>query len=233
MRIRQVLDSIPVRVGLALLVTAGLVLGVATLGSEPDPARWLSDLSQQGDVPEDAAELARLPGEPDERVTTVGADPAGNGGAPGVAPDPQTPGVSTDNGGAGQPAPAEPVAPSRPGEKAPDGEVNTVRLLWWNDTETSPPVRFELVLASSEWRPDNSRAASQTGSLARIPVGERLMLQIFPDGRNGKQIDVPVEVTAEMMDNSEEDAIHVAVSDTSVRVVGTPVVEFSVLYARR
>jgi len=204
---RQVLDSIPVRVGLALLATAGLVFGVATLGSGLDPARWFSELSQQGGAPEDTAGLVRVSGEPDGRVAIVGADPAGDGGAPG--------------------------APSRPGDKAPGAEANTVRLLWWNDTETSHPVRFELVLASSEWSPDNSRAASQTGSLAKIPVGEQLTLQVFPDGRNGKRIDVPVEVTAEMVDNSEEDAIHVAISDTAVRVVGTPIVEFDVSYARR
>lgn len=223
---RHVLDSIPVRVGLALLATAGLVFGILTISAGPDPSRWMSELAELGGAPEDGARLVRVSGESDGRAITDGDGPAADAGAPAGAADPQAPGAPAGNGGAAQPGtPATPTAPN--------ADVNTVRVIWWNDTEANPPSRLELALASSEWRPDNSRAASQTGTLARIPVGERLMLQVFPDGRNGKRIDVPVKVTAEMIENSEEDAIHVAISDTEVRVVGTPVVEFDVSYARR
>lgn len=225
MRMRKILDSIPVRVGLALLATAGLVLGIVTIGAGPDPSRWISELSGLSGAPEDSARLVRVSGDSEGRTAADGGDPAVS---------PQEPGAPTGNGGAGQPGtPATPAAPAQPGEKAPGEDVSSVRVIWWNDTEASPPARFELVLATSGWRPDNSRAASQTGTLTRIPVGEELTLQVFPDGRNGKQIDIPIEFTAEMVGNSEEDAIHVAISDRTVRVLGTPVVEFDVTHARR
>jgi hypothetical protein len=121
---------------------------------------------------------------------------------------------------------------STPPSDDPVGKL-TVRIKWWNDTVEAPPTGFEVVMGDVTWKPSDISAESETGRLASAPLGSELFLDVYPDGRDGKRVRVPVELLAAMLPDSEEDAIHVAVSDDSVRVIGTPVLDFDVSTPRR
>jgi len=220
MKLKRLLNSIPFRVAVAVLATGIVVFGIAALGSGGDPDRWVAQLTDPTPPADGGAVLRTVGGISPERVTATPTPPptAGDQG-----PD----GVQGDGG-----EPVSPGSPEAPGQPDPDPAVSTVRVILWNDTQDSRLLGTEVILGQSNWRPKDSTDASQTGSLTLIPVGDLLTLQVYPDGRQGNRIDVEVKLTADMIDNSEEDAIHVAISDSKVRVLGTPIVDFDVDFDR-
>ena len=88
----------------------------------------------------------------------------------------------------------------------------------------------EIVFGDSVYKPASGK--SDVGSIGPAAVGRTLTLTVYPDGRAGKAIKATFEVTADMLSNSDVDAIHVEVSDAQVRVLGNPIPNFIQAYAR-
>ncbi len=120
----------------------------------------------------------------------------------------------------------------KPGTKpVPPASGFALKILWWNDTQSKAPANFEVVYGSSSYKPTVANK-SASGTLGPIPTGKAVNLVIYPDGRNGKRITVPIQISASMSSGSEVDAVHVAVSDSQVRVLGNPVDNFDRSYDR-
>lgn len=121
--------------------------------------------------------------------------------------------VTNDSGSSDAPAP-DAVSDPKAGMK--------VLIMFWNDTDSKPLKSTEIVLGASTYKPATGGKTDQ-GTLGLAPYDESVMITVYPDGRSGKKIEVPIVVTKGMIANSEQDAIHVAVSDGSVRVLGNAV----------
>lgn len=107
-----------------------------------------------------------------------------------------------------------------------------VLFKWWNDTQSKTPQGMEIVIPGvSSWKPDPT-AEDAKKVLGPIPYEKPLVLAVYPDGRSGKKIEVRIAVVKSMQPGSEQDAIHIAVSDSGVRVLGTPVDNFDDTYER-
>lgn len=106
-----------------------------------------------------------------------------------------------------------------------------VRVTWWNDTVNKKPTGCEIVLGSSAFKPDISQK-KVVGAVGPAETDKPLELVVYPDGRSGKKVVVPIQLTRDMQPESEQDAIHVAVSDTEVRVLGSPVDNFDRTFPR-
>jgi hypothetical protein len=106
-----------------------------------------------------------------------------------------------------------------------------VRVIWWNDTVKKKPTGCEIILGSSAFKPDISEK-KVVGAVGPAETNKPLELVVYPDGRGGKKVVVPIQLTNEMQPDSERDAIHVAVSDTEVRVLGSPVDNFDRTFPR-
>lgn len=246
MDIRKLSASTPFRVTAAIVLGVAVIAGLAFAGSGAQPAEWRSQLAQ----------------DPSDNVIRADGDRPGGVGARAIAvlnetnpdaagSDPvrvQGDGTGQDGGGGGTAGdtsgqtgtPGDPQGGSTGGDTdtpqdpgtTPQGPVMTVRIKWWNDTVSTPPEAFQVILSQKTWSPSDMSADSETGRLTGIPVGSRIVLHIYPDGPDGTRIAVPVELIPAMLPDSEEDAIHVAVSDREVRVVGTPVLDFDVIAPR-
>jgi len=97
-----------------------------------------------------------------------------------------------------------------------------VLILFWNDTNSKPLKGTEIVIGTSSFKPDTS-GKDDRGTVGTVPYGEVVKITIYPDGRSGKKIQVPLTVVRGMIPNSEQAAIHVAISDGSVRVLGNAI----------
>lgn len=106
----------------------------------------------------------------------------------------------------------------------------TIKILWWNDTAERAPKNAEVVFGNRIYRPRTGK--SDQGSIGPCPVGKPLKLIVYPDGRNGAKLEAEFTVDAQMVANSDQDAIHVEVKDTRVRVLGNPVNNFMQSFAR-
>lgn len=106
-----------------------------------------------------------------------------------------------------------------------------VRILWFNDTAGKPVKAPKVVVGASVYSPPATGKTGQ-GSVGPVPYGAAAKLVVYPDGPSGHAIAVPLQVTADMVPNSDRDGIRVAVSDKTVRVVGNAVVGFDQTYAR-
>lgn len=110
-------------------------------------------------------------------------------------------------------------------------KTTTLKILWWNDTVSKKPERCEVVYGSAAYRPDVSQDAA-SGFIKAVPVGKAVNLVIYPDGRAGKKIIVPFKLDSYMKAGTNQDAIHVAISDDTVKVLGNPVEGFEAKFDR-
>jgi len=108
----------------------------------------------------------------------------------------------------------------------------TLMILFWNDTESKDPKGFEVAVGTAKWVPADPTLRNQTGEIKGVVIGKKLQLEVYPDGRSGKKIIVPIELAKDMRSGSEADAVHVEVKDGTVRVLGTPVENFDVTAER-
>ena len=119
------------------------------------------------------------------------------------------------------------------GDDASSGVIGyaDLRVIWWNDTVDTASTGAHVSMGYAVWDPDTD-ADSVRGLLKDVEVGQIVMLVVFPDGPDGIRIEVPLLLTPDMNPASDEDAVHVEVSDASVRVLGNPVDNFDVTFDR-
>lgn len=214
-------------VKVAVVAVAVLLLGFglwAVLDASDNSPEWLpafpgsvdADTSAEGDT-------GNVDGTPAKAVAT--ATPAANGDT-----------GSTDDNGAKSSSPAPTPGTDDPNEgngtTTQPAATMSLMILLWNDTQSKAPEGIEVAVGAAKWAPADSSLANQTGVLKGIAVGQKLQLEVYPDGRSGKKILVPILLTKEMRSGSEADAVHVEVKDGTVRVLGTPVENFDVSVER-
>lgn len=222
------------RTRIALIAGAGLLVAVAAFviaGAADDTPGWVPAPFSG------ARETANSNGESLDGTSTAKASapnvkPVSNGNAPSASDtnddSPTDPNTSTDTTGV---TPANPPATNPPSEK-PAAKTMTVRILYWNDTESKPAASLIVSIGDAKWSPADKDAKSAVGSLAGLPFNQSLKIVVMPDGVGGKRIEVPVKFTTDMIANTAGDAIHVEVKDGTVRVLGTPVDNFDVTLDR-
>jgi len=214
-----------VKVAVVLVAVLLLAFGVwAALDASDNSPEWLPAFpgSVDSDSAQDADD-ANLDGTPARAVAT--ATPAANG----------TSGSSDDDGAdpsSPAPAPGTDDPNDDNGTTAQPGATMSLMILLWNDTQSKAPGDLEVAVGAVKWVPADSSLANQTGSLKGLAVGQKLQLEVYPDGRSGKKILVPILLTKDMRSGSEADAVHVEVKDGTVRVLGTPVENFDVSVER-
>jgi len=200
---------------LAALLAIVLLGGVAgcsrkteTSGSGLSPAaRGTSGASSSASAAATASDTPAVKAV-DSAETSATSDSNGTGGTGGS-------GSSSSTG-------AKPATPAKPATKPAVKPGMKVLILFWNDTNSKPLKGTEIVIGSSSYKP-NTSGKSDRGTLGTVPYGELVKITVYPDGRSGKKIQVPLIVTRGMIPNSEQDAIHVAISDGSVRVLGNAI----------
>lgn len=169
---------------------------------------------------------------------------------PGVAVDTSVPasgGEATATGGSGQAAGGSAAGSgdaasggSQGGSSGSSGssssedanaDTRMIKILWWNDAAAQAPTNPEVVFGGKSYRP--KPGTNDSGRIGPCPVGEPLELTVYPDGRSGAKLVVKFLVEEHMTSNSDTDAIHVEVQDTTVRVLGNPVVNFAQSFTRQ
>ncbi len=106
-----------------------------------------------------------------------------------------------------------------------------VRIMFWNDTNSKDPKGAEIIVGPTSYKP-NTSSKSGTGVIGPCAYGKTLTLVVYPDGRDGKKIEVPFKVTTSMEAASERDAVHVSISDDKVRVLGNAIDNFDQTFNR-
>lgn len=106
-----------------------------------------------------------------------------------------------------------------------------VTVIFWNDTSSKKLARTEIVIGAATFLPSTS-AASSRKNLGPFVYGKKMDLIVYPDGRSGKKIVVPMMLDRQMIPKSEQDAIHVAISDKTVRVLGNAILNVDQSYPR-
>lgn len=194
----------------------------AKLGLEPGAAATSPESSASSATSATSEAAGKSP--TSSSATTAASN--GNGSATGGA------GASGSNSNKPGSPTGGTAKPSGPGTK-PSAPVKTtaLKILWWNDTVSKKATGCEVAYGSAAFRPDVSQDAA-TGLLKAVPVGKTVNLVVYPDGRSGKKIIVPFKVDSYMKASTDQDAIHVAVSDDTIKVLGNPVEGFEVEFDR-
>ncbi len=216
-RIRIVAVSL---MAIALIApTVGCSRASSSSGSGLSPAKRASGVDGASATASDAAAVKNADAE---------AIAAANGGGTGAstATDSNTNNTSGSGSSASpKPAPKPGTKPApKPGVKPSTKPGMNVRIIFWNDTSSKPLKGTEIVAVGMSYKPSTGK--TDTGSIGTVPYGEVVKLVVYPDGRSGKSVTVPFTVLKGMIADSEQDAIHVAISDGSVRVLGNAVDNF-------
>jgi len=153
------------------------------------------------------AQKTSTPAATSSTATTTGA-PSGSG-------------AGSNSGGSGTSTGSnKPVAPGMP-----------VMVIFWNDANSKKLTRAEVVIGASSFKPSAS-AKNSRKNLGPFAYGKKIDVIVYPDGRGGKEIVVPMMLDQQMVPKSEQDAIHVAISDQTVRVLGNAILNVDQSYPR-
>jgi len=116
----------------------------------------------------------------------------------------------------------------------PNGPEFAVRVEVLVDPESDPLPRDAEIWIKDQgswpWR----FASRDFKNLRTHPPGQSAYLYISPDGPEGKEIVVPITMTADMCPQGcWRDQIVISISDDSVKVVGNPIRNRGVTFSRR
>jgi len=212
------------KVGVVIAAVLLLVFGLwAALDASDNSPEWLPAFPGSADSASSQDSAANVDGTPAKAVATATPTANGTNGSSGDdAADPNSP----------VPAPGSDDPNDDNGTSTQPGATMSLMILLWNDTQSKAPGDLEVAVGAVKWVPADSSLANQSGSLKGLAVGQKLQLEVYPDGRSGKKILVPILLTKDMRSGSEADAVHVEVKDGTVRVLGTPVENFDVSVER-
>lgn len=97
----------------------------------------------------------------------------------------------------------------------------TLKVIVHDDTRHNSPAVEVWARGSGSYYP-----ALEFGSDARELTIEGGQLFVYPDGRDGREIVVPIKPPPDLIEGSTRDAVNVVVADREVEVYGTPVPGF-------
>ncbi|MFP5299222.1 MAG: hypothetical protein ACLGHL_09580 [Actinomycetota bacterium] len=85
-----------------------------------------------------------------------------------------------------------------------EGEVVEVKYNVWDDTDKNPPEDVELIAAGQEaWEP-NLKKGADAEVIADAIVGENLEFTLYPDGRDGAEIQAEIFIDPEVLPRTDE-----------------------------
>ncbi len=117
------------------------------------------------------------------------------------------------------------------GVKKPVAAGMPMMVIFWDDTNSKKLTRAEIVIGASSFKPSTS-AKNSRKNLGPFAYGKKIDVIVYPDGRSGKKIVVPMVLDRQMIPKSEQDAVHVAISDQTVRVLGNAILNVDQSYPR-
>lgn len=105
-------------------------------------------------------------------------------------------------------------------------EFVSLRVMVFNDTEKNPiPPKSEIWFRGhgSWWLHKEVASGAAAKDLGKRRVGELDHLFLYPDGRDSKEIKIPVIMTKDMNpEGSVRDSLTIAISDDSIEIGGFP-----------
>lgn len=213
------------------VVVVGVAVALAMGTGTPDDKKSTRLPDGSAESPQSAPATATPAGSTNQAkntATQTAGSPgdSGNDSKPADSDSKAQPGSSLGDSGNG----SKPSVGSGGGDVGPTADKGYVVVKYWNDTQSKQAGDIEIVVGLNVWKPSADQK-SDTRKLGPIALDETLEFVVYPDGRDGKKIVVPVTVTAGMS-GMDTDAIHVELRDDQVRVLGNPVANFQVLEAR-
>lgn len=141
---------------------------------------------------------------------------------------------TTQDGGDQTPATGGVTEPGSSGGTVAKGGKGSfyVKILWWNDTKTRGPKNVIVTWDGGSWSPDATLKSDVT-TIGPFPVGKKLNLTVYPDGKSRPGRVVPFTIRASMLSESDRDGIHIELRDDNLRVLGNAVQNFERNYARK
>ena len=131
-------------------------------------------------------------------------------GVPGGAGD-------SDRGAAGAPVAGDSTSGS---VGNPETNLGTDVLVYvTTSARTNPPRGTEVTLGKSSFKPATGRMMDR-GTVGPLRGGESATLVVYPDGKDGKRIEIAVRVPANSDANPRARIVDVAISDDTVTVLG-------------
>lgn len=126
---------------------------------------------------------------------------------------------------------AEPKLPDSNVEIVAPAVDGIVRVIVWDDTENRPiHDKAEIWFRGhgSWWlKPHSSKFGGEVKELGRRPFGVKLTgdesIQFYPEGRDGREINVPLMMTNTEHPDGVADNIEIKISDNSVEITGLPI----------
>jgi len=217
MNLSELWKNPAVKVATVVLAVALMGLGIwSALDASGNSPEWLPGFPGAAAPDSASSDATASPdGTPDKAVTT--ATPVADKGKNQTDDPTKDPTKPSGN----DPANDDPATPP-----ATPGVTMDLKILLWNDTDAKGPKNLEVAVGSVKWVLTDTAVPSVSGELAGLSVGTKLSLEVYPDGRSGKKIVVPILLTKDMRSGSEADAVHVEIKDDRVRVLGTPVENF-------
>jgi hypothetical protein len=107
------------------------------------------------------------------------------------------------------------------------GQPIMVRVAIFDDTQKKPvPAKAEIWFRGhgSWWLKQEMQYRVAIKKLGKRPSGSRQLLILYPEGRKGKELEIPYMMTDEMNDEgSARDTIFIEISDTEVKIYGLPI----------
>lgn len=120
------------------------------------------------------------------------------------------------SGDAEKPAAPQPTRKPRASEDAPTASI-VVNFV--NGTSSKPLENTVIGVGRATYRPDLQRRSTR-GVLSPVPVAETVALAVYPDGRSGSRVAVPLTIAADDGVGESENVVYIVVSDQSVQVRG-------------
>jgi hypothetical protein len=92
-----------------------------------------------------------------------------------------------------------------------------------NNSRSKTPSGTVIVLGDSVYEPGYLGAMGR-GELGPLAAGQPATLVVFPDGRHGKKIRIPILVPVDAAASSRPRIVEISISDTTVLARGVAVV---------
>jgi hypothetical protein len=99
--------------------------------------------------------------------------------------------------------------------------------------QRSFPAGFLIVTPEgNQWQPDPLEGGAVTRAFEKYPVGEEQRLLLYPEGKEGPRLAVPVTMKPDMSSVLASSRTDIAVHDDSIVVTGPPVPEERMTFER-
>ena len=103
-----------------------------------------------------------------------------------------------------------------------------LRMVVWDDSSNGAAEDFEVwIQGTGSWFPAQTELLEEAGP---FPVGSESTFFIYPEGRDGVEIEVMLEVPSDVIEGSVKDMVQIEVGDSSLVVFGTSVPDFEVAF---